>query len=858
MVTRWFLHGLFAIVVIGVLALAGLWWWSLQVPSLAMAEQEERSLTLDNGVELNLVSDPDAPSAEMTWYWETGTLSDPSSYPGLHQLFSRVVMYGETPSGYRHLDTRARRDPQGAVDTHTDLTHTRVTYTLSPAALADEVSYFARLIQTPALPLEAVAYEREQLTEQNAAYSFLSPGEATALSNILVDRLSEEADLFRDMDTWEGMSNDGIARRLAQYADERLTGDLMSVTITAPDSLDDLEALASSAFGQQRAGSAQPSADTAWGELQDHLSDALYEPVSADTVAAGQVQQVPGWRLLFPWRLTADQRADAKQLVRWFNANYENAPPRQLREAGLIETMSARVNDEFLVVDIEPSTEGEDNPEQVYATLAAFLARIQNHDDAPTQIARVAGQDRVAPELTIRGLDFDPTLFIMLDNQAPSDATASTISQPDMTQALALDLPQSAPERTRTVADVDANAYELLGWQPQLMMDTPGVTLWHYEDNAFGTYLASAHLRVDLPIGHDRAYQERWQRWAEQQGPGWNDQVIWTDHMAQSAAQGLRVTVDKHGITWHYTDHWSEVEPWLYTMVDALEDQEINLPSSSPERSEPHRLIRERAGLVEPPQPDGLGDRRNTVLLTGRVTVDEATGFGEWLDARRDESGLVVDDQVAPLPQPLEERHRFAELEFDDDRSLVTRVLQLPSNDLRQNELAELSLPWLQENLTMAVREEAFAGELDISLQAPVGHPGLEVRLSSATQDPARMGLYLRGFWSELARNVDGFSSRQFEATAQERADLLRDSARSLPALSQSHWEDISQGRQHFNGRILRARALEGTNIEGWQYFMRQWLFDGSARQLTVFEIGEDWLEDYEDARSIPANASAW
>lgn len=857
MVTRWFLNGLLIVTVVVALVVAGLWWWSVQTPRLDRAVMEDTTLTLDNGLTVRAVSDPDTPDAHLSWHWDTGTLSDPEGFPGQHQLFSRVLLYGETPTGYRHLETRAERDPQGQVGVHTDRTHTRVDYHLSPSALADEVHYFARLLQFPSLPLESIAYERAQLTGLDDAFGFLSLNEARALSDI--QQANGGHSLIHNLEAWSGMSNEAIARQLAQYADDRLLGNAMTVTLRGPQPLSELTDMAESAFGDQRAGEVPSPSDLSWQPLYPSLSDALYQPVSGGSVAVGQIQQVPSWRVMIPWRLSeGDQREDAATLVHWLNAHYENGPGRQLREAGLIDRMSARHNDEYLVLDIEPTSQGEDEEAVIHSTLALFLAQLQNDDSASTRITRIAGERRVAPELRLTNLAFDPTLMIVLDNDAPGSAQSRTVPEPDPMLALNLNLPQSFPERTTPSVNVDGNPYELLGWQPQLMMDTEGVTLWHYEDNRFGSLLASAHIRVHFPVGRDEQHQDQWQRWAEQQAPGWTDRIIWTDHAARSPAQGLKVSVDEKGVTWHYTDVWTEVEPWLYEFVQSLEGQSVDLPDAQPSDSEPHRLLRERAQLPTVTPPEDLGRLPNTVLLSGRVATDDAVVFGEWLDERRAPDTLDEPEALVMIPEPLAQRNQFAELEFSDDRSLVTRVSQLPANNLRQNTLAEWSLPWIQEALTMAVREQDFAGEMNISLQAPLGHPGLEVRLSSAEQDPARQGLYLQGFWQTLDASVDGFDQNRFQSSTQRRADLLRDSAWSLPALANAQWDDITAERTHFNGRVLQARALEGTNIEGWQYFMRQWLFDGNARQLNVYEIGEPWQADYQDARQLPVGSERW
>lgn len=846
---RWFLNGLLLVVILLLLTLAGLYWRSTQPPDIQLAGAETRKLELDNGLKVTVVSDPDAPVASLEWHWESGTLEDPNDWPARHQLFSRVLLYGQTESGFRHLDTRALRDPMGSVETRIDRTVTRVNYRSSPSVFAEEVQYFASLLASPALPLEAIAYERGQVSPQDAAYGFLTPAEADRVA----EALDRPASLRYDLEAWLSMSNEGVARTLAQYATDRLTAPLMSVKLRSPDSLDELETLASEAFGDLRGTSAEPTRERR--ESRPGWTDARTEPVSIDRDA---FPDAPHLRLMFPWQLNAEQRGSAETLQRWFNRPYRQGPARRLREAGVIDSLTARYNDDFFVLDVVLSDSNAGDFDVLHATLASFLAQLQNHPEASTAITRFASGERLARALTLYNLNLDPTLFLQLDLRGSAAASSGQLPEPDLQQALTLELPRNAPQRADALPEIEPNEYELLGWQPGLLVDSPGATVWHYEDNRFGTQLASAHLRVHYPIGPDEHEQERWRQWAYQQGPGWSDQIIWTDHWAESPAQGLEVTVDAQGITWQYTDRWPEVEPWLYELVQQLEGRSVDLPSAAIEQRAPYRLMRERAGLLSPPAPEDLGALRNTALLTGRISHEDASAFARWLEAQRPEENLA---EVPLRPDTfwrLDSSHRVAELSMSGDRSQVTRVLQIPDNDLRQRTLAEWTFPWLEETLTMAVRGEEFSGELAMALESPLGYPGVAVTLSSQEQDPARVGLYLDAFWRELNTAVGNLSQERFAASTRWRADLLRDAAQSMPALAAFHWDDITEGRQHFNGRLLQARTLEGTNMDGWRFFTRQWLFDNSARQLTVYEIGEDWQDDYEDARQMPSGAREW
>ncbi|WLD57592.1 hypothetical protein NFC81_12850 [Salinispirillum sp. LH 10-3-1] len=845
------MNGLLILVVLGILVGAGSWWVKSRPAAPALIALQQEVVRLDNGLEVHLVADPDAAQARLELYWEVGSLSDPADLPGLHDLMLRVLFYGETPQGYRHMETRAARDPLGDFVVQHGRTHSRIQLDTSPSVFTDEVRYLARLLQLPSLPLPAIDYERQRMPRLDPAYDFFGSAELRVLDELSAERSAYATNLMRDLDNWRSLSEEGVARQLSQRIAEKLHTGVLRVSLHAPLPADALRELAD-AFAGLRSGTALPDHQL----IYSPLVDVLQEPQVVRVRRAGLSNEM---HILYPWRLRVEQREKADDAVRWLTSPYASGLKRRLREAGLITGISAHYNDEYFVVSLQTTAQGRSNEAVLYGSVSRFLAQIQNGPEASELVRRVAGDRRIAPELAIAGLGLDPSLFVVME-MAPGAGNLNwrreAVVQGYAQRALPVELPVLAPTYTSDRPRFEANEYSLLGWQPDLLLSSPGLTFWHYEDNRYDTDLVSAHVRVNVPIGPDPARQAQWQAWAMEEPAWWNETAVWSAMSSRSLGSGLQVSADATGVTWQFTDSWPAVEQWTYDFLASLWGMQPQLPTLTDTANAAQRLVRQRAQWPELAVPEDMMQQPLTVLLSGRVDRSRASTLLTWLRAARQD--VVVPVNTVNPASPLPTRHHVAELEVSGATSSVTRFLQLPHNDLRHQVLAEWSTPWVEEVLQQVAQRQGFAGEVSVELVNPTGIPALQVTLSSSVQDPARLGLYLTTFWSELRQSLDQFNSARFQEGTGWQANILRAQPESLPLLARFYWNDISAGRMHFNGRLQRALVLEGTSLEGWQYFMRQWLLEGTARQLTVYEIGQDWREEYAQNRRLPAGSVAW
>lgn len=850
MLARWFLHGVLILVLVA-LTVVGLLWWSHQQPTaIKPLAAEQQTITLGNGLRLHLHADPDAARAEMVVDWAAGYVSEPSDLPGVHDLLLAALLHIETAGGYRQLANHLARDPLGDLAVIPQASHTRIQLQASPSVFLTEVQRMARLLHSPELPFPVIVNARAQLASSSPAYAFLSPAERRLLDDYVQERMLSPGPVARSLDGWEGISDEGVARLVAQRASEKLNAHLFHITLRAPLAMSDLRA-AANAFGALRTGSTLP--DNA-EFIVSPLTDQLREPHIVRAREQGLAAQM---LLLYPWRLSAEQRGHADELVAWTETHFAGGLAERLVSNGLITQLKAHYNDEFFAIRITPSATGRANEAVIYSTVSRFLAQVQNGPNANELIRRMAGDGRIAGDLALTDLGLDPSLFLLLES-GPGAGSYNWRIEPVMQgyaqRALAVVLPQVRPTYPAVNIPFVPNTFELLGWQPELLTQSEALTVWHYADNRFDTALANMTVRVHLPIGHHPEVQAQWRRWAEQTPAWWTETVQWSRHGQANPERGLRVDVDAQGIVWSFTDTWSVVEAWALEWRSMLGQVKPELASPAPAALAAHRLLQSRAELTPLAVPDTLADQPITVLLSGRVDRARAMRLlGPW----RATTATVRSVNVA-APLPLPPRHQVAEVSVPGERSRVTRVLQIPQHDVRSVVLAEWALPWLQETLQRIAERQQFPGTLQVDLAVPTGIPALQVVLESTEQDPALVGLYLGTIWSELREALASYPAERFQQSTHQRAALLRAPPESITLANQYFWRDISEQRAHFNGRLDRALVLEGTSIEGVQYFMRQWLLEGSARQLTVYEIGADWREDYDRNRRLPAGSSIW
>lgn len=812
-----FLHTLLAVFLILPIVAGAIWWWSIQPGLLPLSEPQKQTLTLSNGLQVELLSDPELPQTHLQWYWALGTAADPEDALGRHQLFTQAVLSGQATAELPSLAVQLARDPLGQAQLHIDRGHTLLRLQTSVGATELMLNHLLELLNQRSWEPELWHIYRESLTPIDPAYAFLPIPEAQH-----IDRLQAAVrPIVQPVSIWFELTPEAISRQLTDYRDAFLKPSLMRLSIQSPMPMLALEAMTINALEHWMPQVTSRTNAVPRVDEQGLLRGAMRYGIGTD-------DEVPTkMRLMFPWVLTQTLRADVAEMLAWLNAPIPEAPRRQLQSAGLIRDLSAQATDEFLWVTIELA-DAVDEP-VLLASVQQLLAGLLTSDQR--QLLRL-----------------DLNHFWQFDLSAQTDW--AEIAIPNVDAALALPLPPP----TKPLAEVKpttASQYHLMGHQPQLIQANDQWQVWHLPDRHFGTRLTHLSVRWPFAVDSDPLMHAQWQQWLERQGPGLTDAVWQAQRQVFSPAQGFSVQVDSMGFHWHITHDWPTLAQWFPQWLADMQELEMP-PLPWPEAELAYQqLLRERAQPTVPDWPIQSGPLQ--ILISGRV---ESAELLQWL------STLTGADPATGVEAPaiwrLGEGHRLAELHRPGPVSRVSTWVELPSADERQLTLAKASLSWIKAHLEQQLVARDIPAQLSVAITTPLGQPGLEVILESQTLDPARLNLQLTALWRDLNVASQGRSAESLRADFQWRAERYREAPPSVAAASQYFYADMIHQRRHFNGRLRSARTLESTNIEGWAFFMHQWLFSTTARRLTVNEVGEDWAETYRELRRPPPDARPW
>lgn len=823
MKSHWFINTLLAVLFILPLLAGGFWWWSIQPRLLSLTHQEQQVLTLPQGIQVHLLSDPELRQTQMQWRWAVGTSADPEDQLGRHQLFMRALMGGQLNAAQPSLAVHMAKDPLGQYSVDFDRQHTQLRFKTSAGATADTLRFVAQMLSQTDWSPELMRIYRESLTDIDPPYAFMPRVEAQH-----IDRIRPMVrPLLQSTSVWLAQEPNDLSQIMERYVEDYFFLSQMTLSMQSPLPLAELEQKILADFAQalqlrSNRVAAPPLSEQHWA-----LRGAMRFGMTASDPQAQNV------RLIFPWLLPPHLQLEVAGVVAWLNSPLAQAPRQQLQAAELLEDVWVHVTDEMLVFELKVEDSDDDQ-------MPALLASMQ----------RLLGQLLTAEQRN--QLRFDPHHFWLYDRRASAANQTGELPTPDPRLAQVL----APPPVTLPMAQVNpprSSQHELIGWQPRLVRSDESWQVWHLPDQHFGTRLTHLSVYWPHPIGPDPLLHTQWQQWLERHGPGLTEDVWQAQQQVLSGAQGFRVEVDATGIHWHITHDWPTIAQWLPQWLTQMQQQSYR-PSTALEPSLAlHQLLRTRAQFSAVPALKTTAFGPMQLLVAGQV--EEAA----LMNVLAQMAVSTPDEHVKLLPPwRLAEGHQLAEVAAPSGLSRASTWLELPSSDPRHRTLAEASLPWIQATLEQRLLARGIAAQLTVALTAPAGRLGLEVILDSQSMDPARLNLQLTALWRDLAEASQNKSANTLEHTLQWRAERYREAPLSLAAASQFYWADIVAQRLHFNGQLRSARILESTNLDGWAFFMHQWLFANTARRLSVNEVGENWAQTYRELRRPPPDARPW
>jgi insulysin len=504
--------------------------------------RDYRVLTLENGLNVLLVSDPEADKAAASMNVRVGSAQDPDDLQGLahfleHMLFLGTEPYPE-PDGYqRYISNNA-----GSHNAFTAQQDTNYFFDIEPSALPGALDRFSEFFLSPLFNADHLESERNIVhSEYMARIRDESRRENDVLNQLLNPDNPTTGFAVGSRDTLanppEGEPT--LREQVIEFYHNYYDANVMNLAIVAPQPLDKLEELVAERF-----------ADIADNDLSAPTIEAPL--VDSDTlpryIERQSLQDRHQLRFYFPVPdPTDDYRTKPTQLIAHLLGDEgDGSLLAVLRDAGLADGLSAGVgrgdgNEALFTISISLTPEGTERLDDIEATLFAAIEQLRHDGLANWRYEEQAKlneqgfrfQQHGAPQQEATRLSMSLSRYPVEDVQYAAyrmdgpDAERQQAYLDALTPANMLRVYSAPDVETDTVSPwfntqweeqaPDQPGQSLTGLelpapnpfiasdltllegqdeQPSLLVDTPSFTAWHMQDSRFST--PSVEWRVSL------------------------------------------------------------------------------------------------------------------------------------------------------------------------------------------------------------------------------------------------------------------------------------------------------------------------------------------------------------------------
>ena len=580
--------------------------------------RDYRVLTLENGLNVLLVSDPEADKAAASMNVRVGSAQDPDDLQGLahfleHMLFLGTEPYPESDAYQRYISNNA-----GSHNAFTAQQDTNYFFDIEPSALPGALDRFSEFFLSPLFNADQLESERNIVhSEYMARIRDESRRENDVLNQLLNPDNPTTGFAVGSRETLasppEGEAT--LRERVIDFYHQHYDANVMNLAVVAPQPLDTLEEWVAERF-----------ADIPDNDLSVPTVDAPL--VEADTlpryIERQSLQDRRQLRFYFPVPDPIDDyRTKPAQLIAHLLGNEsEGSLLAVLRDAGLADGLSAGVgrgdgNEALFTVSISLTPTGAERLDDIEATLFAAIEQLRNEGladwryeeqadlneqafrfqqhGAPQQEAtrlamnlsrypvedvqyapyRMDGPDEERQQAYLDALTSDNMLRVYSAPDVESDTVTPWFNTqwkeqtPDQSsQALGgLALPGPNP----FIAS-DLTLLEGQDEQPSLLVDTPSFTAWHMQSARFDTPKVEWRISLQNPTASYSAEEAVLTRLLA----SWlNDSLNESLYPAWLAGQAFSAYPHSRGMTLSFSGWRDGQTPLIEQALEQLENAAI-------------------------------------------------------------------------------------------------------------------------------------------------------------------------------------------------------------------------------------------------------------------------------------------
>ena len=581
-------------------------------------DRDYRVLTLENGLQALLVSDPEADKAAASMNVRVGSAQDPDDLQGLAHFLEHMLFLGTEPYPQSDAYQQYISDNAGSHNAFTAQQDTNYFFDIEPSALPGALDRFSEFFLSPLFNADHLESERNIVhSEYMARIRDESRRENDVLNQLLNPDNPTTGFAVGSRDTLADPEGEATLReRVIDFYHRYYDANVMNLAVVAPQPLDELEALVVERFADI------PDHDLSAPTIDAPLIDPDTLPRYVERQSLQDRRQL---RFYFPIPDPTDEyRTKPTQLIAHLLGDEgDGSLLAVLREAGLADGLSAGVgrgdgNEALFTVSISLTPAGAERLDDIEATLFAAIEQIRadglaewRYDEqkslseqafrfqqhgAPQQeatrlamsLSRYPVEDVQYAAYRMDGMDSERqqryldalTQDNMLRFYSAPDVESDTISpwfntqwkeQPPTATGQALS-GLALPEPNPFIAS-DLTLQGGQDEQPTALIETPTFTAWHMQDSRFNT--PSVEWRVSLQ--HPSASYSAEEAVLTRLLAGWlNDSLNEPLYPARIAGQSFSAYAHARGMTLSFSGWRDGQTPLIEQALEQLQQADIS------------------------------------------------------------------------------------------------------------------------------------------------------------------------------------------------------------------------------------------------------------------------------------------
>ena len=581
-------------------------------------DRDYRVLTLENGLQALLVSDPEADKAAASMNVRVGSAQDPDDLQGLAHFLEHMLFLGTEPYPQSDAYQQYISDNAGSHNAFTAQQDTNYFFDIEPSALPGALDRFSEFFLSPLFNADHLESERNIVhSEYMARIRDESPRENDVLNQLLNPDNPTTGFAVGSRDTLADPEGEATLReRVIDFYHRYYDANVMNLAVVAPQPLDELEALVVERFADI------PDHDLSAPTIDAPLIDPDTLPRYVERQSLQDRRQL---RFYFPIPDPTDEyRTKPTQLIAHLLGDEgDGSLLAVLREAGLADGLSAGVgrgdgNEALFTVSISLTPAGAERLDDIEATLFAAIEQIRadglaewRYDEqkslseqafrfqqhgAPQQeatrlamsLSRYPVEDVQYAAYRMDGMDSERqqryldalTQDNMLRFYSAPDVESDTVSpwfntqwkeQPPTATGQALS-GLALPEPNPFIAS-DLTLQGGQDEQPTALIETPTFTAWHMQDSRFNT--PSVEWRVSLQ--HPSASYSAEEAVLTRLLAGWlNDSLNEPLYPARIAGQSFSAYAHARGMTLSFSGWRDGQTPLIEQALEQLQQADIS------------------------------------------------------------------------------------------------------------------------------------------------------------------------------------------------------------------------------------------------------------------------------------------